>query len=103
MTPLLPAMILLLSASAAMADAPCQNPVVPACRKACAVMGAKYVLWRREQDRPGVAQLQIVSANSDNPLAAARRLASFAGLSLEYVDGLSMNEVRRTVEASCPR
>ena len=103
MNPLIPAAILLLSASAAMADAPCENPVVPVCQKACAVMGAKYILWRREQDRPGVAQLQIVSANSDNPLAAARRLASFAELSLDYVDGLSMGEVRRTVEASCPR
>ena len=45
MNPLIPATVLLLSASAAMADAPCENPVAPVCQKACAVMGAKYVLY----------------------------------------------------------
>ena len=94
---------LILSASAAMAEAPCQSPLGAECQKACAVMGAKYVLWRREQDRSAAAQLQTVSASSDNPLAAARRLASFADLSIDYVDHLSMREVRQAVEASCPR
>lgn len=97
------AMALLLSASAAMAEAPCQSPVGLECQKACAVMGAKYVLWRREQDRPAAVQLQTVSANSDSPLAAARRLAGFAGLSIDYVDNLSMRAVRQAVEATCPR
>ena len=100
---LVAAVTLMLSASAAIAEAPCQSPVGLECQKACAVMGAKYVLWRREQDRPAAAQLQTVSASSDNPLAAARRLASLAGLSIDYVDNLSMGEVRQAVEASCPR
>jgi hypothetical protein len=100
---LVAAVTLILSASAAMAEAPCENPVSPPCEKACAAMGAKYVLWRREQDRPGVAQLQTVSANSESPLAAAHRLAGIAGLSLDYVDALSMRQVSQAVETYCPR
>jgi hypothetical protein len=49
MKTLVAAVTLILSASAAMAEAPCQNPVAPECQKACAVMGAKYVLAMRNQ------------------------------------------------------
>ena len=103
MKTLVAAVVLILSASAAMAEAPCQSPAAVECQKACAVMGAKYVLWRRERDLPAGAPLQTVSATSENPLAAARQLAGLAGLSLDYVDALSMQQVRQAVETYCPR
>ncbi len=97
------AVTLIVSTSAAMAEAPCESPATSSCRQACAVMGAKYVLWQRERDTTAGATFQTVSDNSENPLAAAHRLAGMAGLSLDYVDALSMREVRQAVEAYCPR
>jgi hypothetical protein len=44
MKPLIPAIALILSASAALADAPCEDPSAQLCQKACAVMAAKFVL-----------------------------------------------------------
>ena len=41
---LIAALSLALTASAAMAEAQCENPRAEPCRKACAVMGAKFVL-----------------------------------------------------------
>jgi hypothetical protein len=103
MKTLIPALALILSAFAAMAEAPCQNPVVPACEKACAVMGAKYILWIRGRDLPAGAQLQTVSTDSQDALASAQHLASFAGLSLDYIDGLPMQQVKQAIAAYCPR
>jgi hypothetical protein len=103
MKTLIAAVTLVLSASAAMAEAPCQSPVAPECQKACAVMGAKYVLWSRDRDLPAGAQLQTVSDDGQNPLAAAQRLAGYTGLSLDYIGGLPMQQVKQAVETYCPR
>jgi hypothetical protein len=100
---LISAMVLLLSASAAMAEAPCQNPVATACQKACAVMGAKYVLAMREQNLQAGARIQIVRADAEKPLASAQHLARFADLSLDYIDGLTVREISGAIAAYCPK
>jgi hypothetical protein len=106
MKTLIAAVSLILSASAAMAEAPCQDPVTIPCQKACAVMGAKYVLSMREQSLQ--ANVQVKAVRVGNPLdrgdlAAAQRLASFAGLSLDYIDGLTTQQINGAIAAYCPR
>ena len=106
MKTLMAAVTLILSASAAMAEAPCQNPISLPCQKACAVMGAKYVLSIREQNLQTGVQVKAVRAGNPfdrGDLAAAQRLASFAGLSLDYIDGLTMQQINGAIAAYCPR
>jgi len=86
-----------------MADAPCQNPVVPACQKACAVMGAKYVLAMRERTLQAGIRVQTVRADAGEPLANAQYLARFAGLSIDYIDGLTVRQINGAIAAYCPR
>lgn len=64
MKTLISAVALILSASTAMAEAPCQNPVAPACQKACAVMGAKYILLIRERSLATTVQVQNDNSGS---------------------------------------
>jgi len=105
MKTLLTAAALLLTASAAMAEAPCENPTAQICQKACAVMGAKYMLSVREQQLPA----RVRSVRAGDPLDQtgsfenAERLARFAGLSLDYIDGLPVEQISRAVATYCPR
>jgi hypothetical protein len=99
----LAALTLILPVSAAMAEAPCQNPVAPECQKACAVMGAKYVLAMRSRTLQAGVRVQTVRADAEDPLANAQRLARFAGLSLDYIDGLTMRQVNGAIAEYCPR
>lgn len=105
MRTLLAATALLLSASAAMAEAPCENPAAQICQKACAAMGAKYVLLLRERQLG--AQVQPVRAGDPldrtGSLENAERLARLAGLSLDYIDGLPAGQISRAIAAYCPR
>jgi hypothetical protein len=102
---LIAALTLALTASAAMAEAPCENPSALPCRKACAVMGARFALSMREQAlemRAATPKLDLTSFDTDETLAGARRLASFAGLSLRYIDAMTLPEIRRAVNEYCP-
>jgi hypothetical protein len=107
MKTLIAAVALTLSASAAMAEAPCENPVAQACQKACAVMGAKYVLSVRRKDAQPAARVQAVRVDSaeDNTgsLERAQHLARIAGLSLDYIDGLTLSQSKAAIAAYCPR
>jgi hypothetical protein len=91
---------LLLSASTAMAEAPCENPVTPACRQACAAMGAKYVLLMRE---PNLLTAVRVQADNVGSLDNTQRLARFAGLSLPYIASLTVQQINGAIALSCPR
>ena len=115
MKTLIAALTLALTASTAMAEAQCENPRAEPCRKACAVMGAKFVLSMREQalemraaaraaqtERPTPTKLGLISFDTDQTGAGARRLAYFAGLSLHYIDGMTFQEIRRAVDEYCP-
>src|SRR5262249_20351111 len=107
MRTLIAAASLMLSASAAMAGAPCENPVSPPCQKACAVMGAKYVLALQGRGAP--LQARVQPARAGEPLARtaslvnAERLARFAGLSLDYINALSAEQIGRAIAAYCPK
>ncbi len=107
MKTLVAATALLLSASAAMAEAPCQNPVASDCQKACAMIGAKYILSMREQSLPPGAHFQTVRAEepADNPgsLENAQRLARIAGLTLDYIDGMTWPQSKAAIAAYCPQ
>jgi hypothetical protein len=99
------AAILLLSTSAAMAEAPCQSPQTPSCQKACAVMGAKFVLSMRKNTPPSHVQTVRTAAPGDaeDSLEGAQRLARLAGLSLDYIEAMTVRDVNRGVAKSCPR
>jgi hypothetical protein len=107
MKTLIAAATLILSVSAAMAQAPCEAPRAPACQKACAVMGAKFVLSMRDRSRGTRAPVQAVRmidpVDSDPSLASAQRLASFAGLSLDYIDALTVQQISRAIVTYCPK
>jgi hypothetical protein len=106
MKTLVAAVTLILSASTAMAEAPCENPAAELCQKACAVMGAKYVLMHQQSSRAN-ASIHPVRADmsADNPgwRENAERLATIAGLSLDYIDGLTLQQSKAAVAAYCPR
>ena len=72
MKTLLAAATLILSASAAMAGAPCENPSAELCQKACAVMAAKFVLATHPQRPAVIAQKPFVGIKID-------RIQDFAG------------------------
>ena len=99
---LMAAAVLVLSTSAAMAEAPCQNPVLLSCQKACAAMGAKLVLTTRKQNM-SVRPVRASDADSFGTLEDAERLARLSGLSLAYIDGLTVREVRAAIAGYCPR
>ena len=107
MKTLMAAVTLFLSASAAMAEAPCQNPVAPACQKACAAMGAKYVLSMRQQNLQSHMPVRAIrvgdSEDNAGSLENAERLARLAGLSRDYIDGLTAREISGAIAAYCPR
>jgi hypothetical protein len=109
---LMAAVILVLGASTAVAEAPCQNPLTPPCQRACAIMGAKYVLLMRQQTQQTPARVQTVRAGNPaaidpagpetgNPLEVAQRLARIAGLSLQYIDGMKLQEIKGAIAESC--
>ena len=104
---LIAAATFILSASAAMAEVPCQSPVASDCQKACAMIGAKYILSMREQSLQTGAHLQMVRAEepADNPgsLENAQRLARIAGLTLDYIDGMTWPQGKAAIAAYCPR
>jgi hypothetical protein len=100
MKALISVVALLLSASTAVAEAPCENPATLACRQACAVMGAKYVLLMREPNLPTTVRLQTDNVGS---LDNAQRLARFAGLSLPYIASLTVQQINGPIALSCPR
>ena len=100
MKALISVVALLLSASTAVAEAPCENPVTLACRQACAVMGAKYVLLMRESNLPTTVRVHTDNVGS---LDNAQRLARFAGLSLPYIASLTVQQINGAIALSCPR
>ena len=100
MKTLISVVALLLSISTAVAEAPCENPVTLACRQACAVMGAKYVLLMRE---PNLLTTVRVQTDNVGSLDNAQRLARFAGLSLPYIAGLTVQQINAAIASSCPR
>jgi hypothetical protein len=105
MKTLIAAVTLLLTALPALAGAPCQNPLTPSCQKACAVMGAKFVLAARPQSL--LTPVQTVRANdtldAGGAMDNARRLARLAGVSLDYIDGMTLQEINGAIAASCRR
>jgi hypothetical protein len=100
MKTLISVVALLLSASTAVAEAPCENPVTLACRQACAVMGAKHVLSMREPNPLTTVRVQTDDVGS---LDSAQRLARFAGLSLPYIARLTVQKINGAIASSCPR
>jgi hypothetical protein len=100
MKTLISVVALLLSASTAVAEAPCKNPVTLACRQTCAVMGAKYVLLMRDPNLPTTVPVQTDNVGS---LDNAERLARFAGLSLPYIASLTVQQIHGAIALSCPR
>jgi hypothetical protein len=107
MKTLLAAATLILSASAAMAGAPCENPSAELCQKACAVMAAKFVLATHPQSHATGTPVRAawVDNSDDNPgsLENAQRLAASAGLSLDYINGMTLTQSRAAVLAYCPK
>jgi len=100
MKTLIVAVALILVASIAMAEAPCQNPVAPVCRKSCAVIGAKFILTMREQTLTTPVREQNDKVGS---IEKAQRLARLAGLSLYYIDNLTVPQINRALAIFCPR
>jgi hypothetical protein len=47
--------------------------------------------------------VQTVRDDADEPLANAQHLSRIAGLSLDYIDGLTMRQVNGAIAAYCPR
>jgi len=105
MKTLIAAITLMLAASAAMAAAPCQNPLTLPCQKACAAMGVKFVLSMREQTLGTRVRTVHVGDTRETveAMASAQQLARFAGLSLQYIDGMTLHDVSRAVDAYCAR
>jgi hypothetical protein len=107
MKPLLAALALILSASAALADAPCENPSTQLCQKACAVMAAKLVIATHPRSHSAATPVRAAWADNsdDNPGSAenAQRLAGIAGLSLDYINGLTLQQSKAAVVAYCPK
>ncbi|MBV9554652.1 MAG: hypothetical protein JO032_17865 [Alphaproteobacteria bacterium] len=89
---------LILSASAAMAEAPCENPLAPPCQKACAALGAKLILATR---RAGVQP--VSAADGAGTMGGALHLARRSGRSVDYIEGVPFPRLREAVRASCPR
>jgi hypothetical protein len=98
---LIAAIALLLPTAAALAGAPCENPAEPLCRRACAVMGARFALSVRQHDeRPSA--LQVAVGGEDTPEDAAVRLAHMAGLPLDDIAGMTLRDTAAAVAKYCP-
>ena len=107
--------MLLLTASTAMAQAPCENPIAPSCQKACAIMGAKFALTMHEQAlemrslesavqaKSAKPKLDLTSLHATATQADADQLARSAGVSLQSIDGITLREAKRAVDEFCPR
>ena len=63
-------------------------------------MGAKLVLSMCGQS---VQQVRSGGTNDVGSPDSARRLARLSGLSLDYIDGLTLRQIGDAVAASCPR
>jgi hypothetical protein len=110
---LMAALILALTSSVAMGQAPCENPRALPCQKTCALMGAKFVLAMREQileieqlsrETASRARLVVSAADGTNTwqmLENARRLAGFAGVSLQEVDRMRLRDLGAAVDRYC--
>jgi hypothetical protein len=115
MKTLIAPLILVLTASTAMAGAPCENPHMLPCQKACAVMGAKFALTMHEQAvemrtlesavraRRSMPMLDLTSLHATATQQDAEYLARFAGVSLTYIEGMTLKEAKRAVDEYCPR
>lgn len=112
MKTLLAALILALTSSVAMGQAPCENPRTPPCQKACALIAAKFVLSMRAQtleieqlSRETASRGRVVlsssGANTWQMLENAQRLAGLAGVSLQEVDGMRLRDLGAAVEQYC--
>ena len=112
MKTLLAALILAMTSSVAMGQAPCENPRTLPCQKACALMAAKFVLSMRAQTleieqmsrETGARARLFLSADGTNTWQMpenARRLAEIAGVSLQEVDGMRPRDLRAAVEQYC--
>jgi 4-pyridoxate dehydrogenase len=111
----LAAVTLLMTVSAALAEAPWENPSAPQCQKACALMGAKFALSMREQALKTQAQIlavqsgrpaprvDLTSFDNDATLGGVRYLAQIAGRSLHDINGMTLREARHAVEQYCPQ
>jgi hypothetical protein len=115
MKTLIAPLILVLMASSAMAEAPCENPHMLPCQKACAVMGAKFALTMHDhalemralenavQARRSTPMLDLTSLHATATQGDAEYLARFAGVSLSYIQGMTLKEAKRAVDDYCPR
>lgn len=107
MKPLIPALAFILSASAALAEAPCENPSTQLCQKACAVLATKFVLAAHPQNHSAATPVRAAWGDNsdDNPGSAeiAQRLAGIAGLSLDYINALPLQQSKAAVVAYCPK
>jgi hypothetical protein len=112
MKTLLAALILALTSSVAMGQAPCENPRTLPCQKACALMGAKFVLAMRKQaleieqlSRATASRARLVvsadETNTGQMLENAQRLAGFAGVSLQEVDRMRLRDLSAAVDQYC--
>jgi hypothetical protein len=108
-------LMLVLMASTAKAGAPCENPHMLPCQKACAVMGAKFALTMHEQAlemrtlesavqaRRSTPMLDLTSLHATATQEDAEYLARVAGVSLPYIQGMTLKEAKRAVDEYCPR
>ena len=94
------AAIFALSASSALAQAPCENPTALPCQKACAVIGAKLVLAERQN---AGATVRLTTLSSESAPDSAQRLARLAGVSLIDIDRMTLRDASDGVANSCPR
>lgn len=103
---------LILSATTAMAEAPCQNPRTTPCQQACAMMGAKYVLLLRQPAQQTPARVLPIRASNSLAIApaslvaggsleAAQRLAHIAGFSVEDIGGMKLPDISSAIAESC--
>jgi hypothetical protein len=89
---------LFLSASAALAEAPCENPVAPPCQKACAAMAAKLVLATR---RPSLQPVSTGDADAVGTTEGVQKLARLSGLTIDELERMPLSGLRRAVVSYC--
>ena len=100
MKTLIAATIFALSASSALAQAPCENPTALPCQKACAVIGAKLVLAERQN---AGAMVRLTTLSSEGAPDSAQRLAHLAGVSLIDIDRMTLRDASDGVAKYCRR
>ena len=101
MKTLIAALMIALTASSAMAEAPCESPPTLPCQKACAAMGAKFVMSMRQDRQNAINVVKSSATYSAGMVERARHLAGFAGVSLQDIDRMTLHDLAGAVGEYC--